>query len=91
MNLKTAGGKVPIQTGDPTHPWMLVDFPAWEDFQNLWGHQIQKSNLPRYYELLKARAGGASFADVARAQGITLERVRQIEAKFLRLMQKGRA
>lgn len=85
MNLKLAKGKVPVP-GNDTHPWILVDFPSQEEFNALYGHQVPANNLPRYWKILQDRAAGASFADAARVQGVSLERVRQIEAKFLRLM-----
>ena len=44
--------------------------------------------IERYWQMLNARAKGATLVDAGRSQAITRERVRQIEAKFLRLMRQ---
>ena len=87
-NLRLYGGRVPLLTGDADHPVKLVDFPTREVFDSLYGKRVKGENLQRYWEMLTARAKGASLADAGRSQAITRERVRQIEAKFLRLMRQ---
>jgi hypothetical protein len=87
MNLRLYKGRVPLQSGDADHPIVLVDFPTREQFDALQGKGVKAESRDRYWEMLQARAGGLSFADVARQYGITRERARQIEAKFLRQMQ----
>lgn len=88
MNLKLYGGRVPLRSGSPDHPITLVDFPSQELFRSLYTNKVRSENLDRYWEILCARARGQSMADTARAHGVSKERVRQIEAKFLRLMQQ---
>ena len=87
-NLRLYGGRVPVETGDPTHPIRLVEFPTFEQFRELYGNQVKGDNLPRYFRMLTARANGATLTDAAKAEGVTKERARQIEAKFLRLMRR---
>lgn len=91
-NLRLHNGRVPIETGHKDHPLRLVDFPTKDEFDALYGNRVTGDSLGRYYEMLRARTGGATLTAVAKTYGITKERVRQIEAKFLRLMtQKQRA
>lgn len=85
MNLKDAGGRVPIQTGDPDMPYRIVDFPTKEEFDKLMP-RISQASRDKYWDILKRRAGGATLTESASEYGVTKERVRQIEAKFLRLM-----
>lgn len=85
-NLRLYGGRVPISTGSEEHPIKLVDFPTRELFNSLYGKQVKAENLDRYWQMLNDRAKGATLVDAARSQGLTRERMRQIEAKFLRLM-----
>jgi hypothetical protein len=90
-NLRLYGGKVPVETGDAVHPVQLVEFPTFERFRELYGNQVKSDNLPRYFRMLTARANGATLTDAAKAEGVTKERARQIEAKFLRLMRRSLA
>ena len=90
-NLRLYGGQVPVETGDLTHPIRLVAFPTFDQFRELYGNQVKDENLPRYFRMLTARANGATLTDAARAEGVTKERARQIEAKFLRLMRRSLA
>ena len=90
-NLRLYGGQVPVETGDLTHPIRLVAFPTFDQFRGLYGKQVKGENLPRYFRMLTARANGATLTDAARAEGVTKERARQIEAKFLRLMRRSLA
>lgn len=88
MNLKLYGGRVPIGTGDPDNPIRVVDFPSRDDFNALWGKGVRAENRDRYWDMLTTRAGGASLAEVAYRHSVSRERLRQIEAKFLRLMRR---
>ena len=90
-NLRLYGGQVPVETGDLTHPIRLVAFPTFAQFQELYGNQVKGENLPRYFRMLTARANGATLTDAAKTEGVTKERARQIEAKFLRLMRRSLA
>lgn len=88
LNLRLYGGRVPIATGHDELPLQLVAFPSRDDFANLYGKRVKGENVERYWQMLTARAKGDSLATIAKAQGVTRERVRQIEAKFLRLMRQ---
>ena len=79
---------MPIQTGDGKHPWRLVDFPTREIFNDLYGKQVSAESREKYWEVLTKRAAGATLDDAGRPYGLTKERVRQIEAKFMRLMRQ---
>lgn len=86
MNLRQGEGKVPIYTGG-AHPYKLVPFPSKGEFDALYTNLGQASK-DKYWEILKARAAGAMLTEAGKPFGITKERVRQIEAKFLRLMRE---
>ncbi len=85
MNLKDAGGRVPLQTGDPDMPYRLVDFPSRDQFDKLMP-RLSQASRDKYWTILTKRAAGATLSESAVEYGVTKERVRQIEAKFLRLM-----
>lgn len=87
-NLRIYGGRVPILTQDKAHPILLVDFPTWEVFDTLFGKRVSAENRSRYFQMMTTRAKGATLTEVAKSQGVTKERVRQVEAKFLRLMRQ---
>ncbi len=85
MNLKDAGGRVPIQTGDPNMPYRLVDFPSREDFDKLL-KKVAPDNREKYWAILKKRAEGGTLSEAGNLYGLSKERVRQMEAKFIRLL-----
>lgn len=91
MSLRLYGGRVPVQTGHPDNPIRLVDFPSREEFDDLYGNQIKADSRDRYFDMLLARSQGQTLADAGKIGGVTRERARQIEAKFLRLMRKSLA
>ena len=88
MNLRLYGGRVPIATGHAELPLQLVAFPSRDDFAALYGKRVKGENVERYFQMMTARAGGASLATIARDHNVTRERVRQIEAHFLRRMRQ---
>jgi len=82
LNLKLCNGKVPVFVGGES-PYRLVDFPSKELFNEL----MKPSNQTlkdKYWEVLQMRASGHILTDVASVYGLTRERIRQIEARFLR-------
>lgn len=88
MNLKEGGGRVPVPSEglvpDPgLTPWVLVPFPTREEFDEMYRLSSPETR-DRYWKMLIERGEGASLADLGRRWGLTRERVRQIEAKFLR-------
>ncbi|MFZ4599956.1 MAG: hypothetical protein ACOYNN_15030 [Terrimicrobiaceae bacterium] len=86
MNLRQGEGKVPVFTGG-IKPFKLVPFPTREEFNDLYKN-ISQNSKDKYWSILQARAGGSMLADAGKPFGVTKERVRQIEAKFLRLMRE---
>lgn len=91
MNLKLYGGRVPVPTGRLDHPIRLVEFPSREEFEALYGNRVKGESRARYFEILRSRANGATLIEAGKPYGVTRERVRQIEAKFLRLMRQALA
>jgi hypothetical protein len=87
-NLRLYGGRVPLLTGDADHPVKLVDFPTREVFDSLYGNRVKGENRERYFAMLRSRANGSTLIEAGKPYGLTRERVRQIEAKFLRLMRQ---
>jgi hypothetical protein len=85
MNLKLFGGKVPIYTGTTVE---LVDFPSKKIFDGLF-ERSPPENRDKYWVILKARSKGHSLEESGRPYAYSRERVRQIEAKFLRGMTKA--
>lgn len=82
MNLKMFGGKVPIYHGGSVH---LVEFPSREVFDGLFARSPAE-NRDQYWHILNQRAKGFTLAESGKPYGYSRERVRQIEAKFLRGM-----
>lgn len=87
-NLRIYGGRVPLP-GSLDSPIKLVDFPSESEFMDLWGNRITAESKIKYFEMLSARAAGKSLKEVALPYGISRERIRQIEAKFIRLLGKA--
>jgi hypothetical protein len=83
MNLRLAKGKVPIQ-GKGETPFLLIDFPDRKLFDNLFA-KVHGDNREKYWNILKNRSLGFTLADAGKPYALTRERVRQIEAKFVRL------
>jgi len=82
MNLKEAKGKVPVLVGGET-PYKLVDFPNKEKFNEMYG-SLRDESRERYWDILCMRSKGYSLHEIGLMHGVTRERVRQIEARFLR-------
>ena len=85
MNLRDAGGRVPLRTGDPNMPYKVVDFPTREEFDTIM-KVIPAKTREKYWHILKKRADGATLSEAGSDYKLTRERVRQVEAKFIRLM-----
>lgn len=81
MNLRLAKGKVPIQ-GKGETPFLLIDFPNKEVFKKTYkGH---KKNIEMYWDILNRLSSGMTMVEAGQPYALTRERVRQIEAKFVR-------
>jgi len=87
MNLRLYGGRVPLPTGNLDHPIVLVDFPTRKQFDGFYGERVKAESRDKYWAILRARVKGDTFAQVAKDFGVSRERVRQIEARFLRKVQ----
>ena len=88
MNLRVHNGRVPITTTNPDNPIRLVDFPSKEIFTSLFGSRVTAENLERNYLLLQNRLNGSTLRQLANTTGLGVERIRQIEAKFLRALSR---
>ena len=88
MNLRDADGKVPVYVGGQT-PYILAEFPNFPDFIALYKRRVRAELLYKYYNILERRRDGMSLLDAGKPHKLTKERVRQIEAKFLRLFRES--
>ena len=88
MNLKNCGGRVPIRniTANSNTPYLLVDFPTKEVFYSLYSRYVPKANQDKYWDILNKRREGATLEQSARPYALSRQRVREIEAKFIRLV-----
>jgi len=88
MNLRMHNGRVPLRTTNPDSPVRLVDFPSKEVFQSLFGNRVTAANLERYYLIMQGRVSGLTLKQLGVTNGLSVERIRQLEAKFLRVLAK---
>jgi len=83
MNLKLAKGKVPIRGRGET-PFLLIDFPSKEEFKKVYkGHA---SNTEMYWDIVNRLSSGMTMVEAGKPYALTKERIRQIEARFIRLL-----
>jgi hypothetical protein len=83
MNLRSAKGKVPIKGRGET-PFLLIDFPNMEVFKKTYkGHA---NNIEMYWDIVNRLSNGMTMVEAGQPYALTRERVRQIEAKFIRLL-----
>jgi hypothetical protein len=88
MNLREHNGRVPLRTNNPDSPIRLVDFPTKAVFKSLFGNRVTAEHLERAYLIMQGRLTGSTLRQLASTTGISVERIRQIEAKFLRALAK---
>ena len=88
MNLREGGGRVPIRntTQNEATPYLLVDFPTRAEFNALYAKHKSYALKDQYWQILSHRSQGHTLAESGQPFGITRERVRQIEARFQRLV-----
>ena len=91
ISLREGKGKVPIwnSTQHEATPYLLVDFPTRAEFDRLYSKHKSQELRDKYWDILKLRSEGNTLAECGRLFGLTRERVRQIEARFQRLMGKS--
>jgi hypothetical protein len=83
MNLRSAKGKVPIKGRGET-PFLLIDFPSIEVFKKIYkGHA---NNIEMYWDIVSRLKSGMTMVEAGKPYALSRERVRQIEAKFIRLL-----
>ena len=83
MNLRLAKGKVPIR-GKGETPFLLIDFPSKEEFEKVYkGHA---NNIDMYWDIVNRLSNGMTMVEAGQPYALSRERVRQIEAKFIRLL-----
>lgn len=83
INMSKCGGKVPVYTTAGTLDVKLVDFPSRELFNSLF-KTTPSETRNRYWDVLQFRTKGNTLAESGKLHGLTRERVRQIESKFIR-------
>jgi DNA-directed RNA polymerase sigma subunit (sigma70/sigma32) len=82
MNLKDCKGKVPVFVGGDIH-YKFVDFPTREQFDELFKRN-NKTLRDKYWGVLKMRSNGHTLIETGEVYTLTRERIRQIEAKFVK-------
>ena len=63
---------------------MMVDFPDKESFEKLYA-RVHGNNKEKYWDILTQLSAGATMKEAGKPYALSRERVRQIEAKFIRL------
>ena len=90
ISLRDGKGKVPIwnSTQHEATPYLMVDFPTREEFDALYSKHKSQELRDRYWTILHSRIQGKTLAESGKPFGLTRERVRQIEARFQKLLGK---
>lgn len=91
ISLREGKGKVPIwnSTQHEATPYLLVDFPTREEFDRLYSKHKSQELRDKYWQILRLRSEGHTLNHVGQLFGLTRERIRQIEARFQRLVGKS--
>lgn len=86
MNLRLGKGKVPIYVEDG---YIFLPFPDMDAFCQLYNNYTNMEYRKKYYHVLLERTKGKTYQESALLFGLSRERVRQIERKFMRLITKA--
>jgi hypothetical protein len=76
-------GKVPIPNMRGDYQYLLVDFPTREWFDSAYKRNNVEAR-DKYWDILVKRSKGATLEESGYVYALTRERIRQIEAKFIR-------
>lgn len=90
INLKDGCGRVPIwnTTQNEATPYLFVAFPSREEFDVMYSKHKSQELKDKYWTILNSRLAGKTLEESGKPFGLTRERVRQIEARFQRLVGK---
>lgn len=90
INLKDGCGRVPIwnTTQNEATPYLFVAFPSREEFDVMYSKHKSQELKDKYWTILNSRLEGKTLEESGKPFGLTRERVRQIEARFQRLVGK---
>ena len=91
INLRLCGGKVPVRNTGNVDIIILVDFPTKEVFSEMYKKYHKQPAIDKHYDILQMRIAGHTYLECGEAFGVSRQRVREIEAKFLRKMQQYRS
>lgn len=88
VSLKYGNGKVPVRnsTEHEAIHYILVDFPTKAEFNEIYAKHKSQELKDKYWQILKHRSRGKTLDEAGKPFDVTRERVRQIEARFLRLV-----
>jgi hypothetical protein len=78
-----AKGKVPITSKGGDYQYLLVDFPTKEWFDKAYKRNNAEIR-DKYWNVLVKRSQGATLEESGYIYTLSKERIRQIEAKFIR-------
>ena len=76
--------KIAIPTHDPHQPVMFIDWPVRAQLADMYSSRVKGERLDVYWDIVNMRRNGETLDTVGRFYGISRERVRQIEAGFVR-------
>jgi len=83
MNLRLGKGKVPIYTDDG---YVFIPFPNLDEFCQLYNNYTTMDRRIKYWNILSQRTKGKTLQESGLSYGVSKQRVREMEAKFMRLI-----
>ena len=76
--------KIAIPTNDPLHPIQFIDWPDRAQLNDMYSVRTKPERLDVYWDIVNRRRHGETLEAIGRVHGISRERVRQVEWKFIR-------